>query len=63
MLNWIAWNRSGFICIKIDLALIANNGWYAIKPNQTNFFKQKLRPMHEDVRFMGDSESWSNKLL
>ena len=34
MLNWIVWNRTVYIP-KLYLALITNNGWCAIKTNQT----------------------------
>ena len=35
MLNWIVWNK--IICMKMDLALITHNGWYAIKPNHISY--------------------------
>ena len=35
MLKWIVWNRTVYL-YKIDLALNNLQGWYAIKPKQTN---------------------------
>ena len=40
-----------FMCIKIDLALITYNGWYARKPNQTkqNQVSRTLRSILADL--------------